>query len=196
MRIEAFSLRYRAYSSAGLIGERSNGLFYDQWDNTSTQILWGIRFRGHLVGSIRTTWGANIPELSAYPHFVNQFAGRPDCVSGNRLVIEPKLRGRNMSLLLALLRLHLMASNELAPHAVCAVRQPHVEFYRRVLVMEPSGEPQTYPELNCKMQLLYGRTISLHETVYRQSPSLSPRESERRLLSETFRDEWEAGFGC
>ena len=90
---------------------------------------------------------------------------------------------------MALLRLHIMASYGPARHAICAVKQPHVEFYRRLLLMEPLGEHLPYPELQRKMQPLWADSEARIAAVARQTPALARREEEKCLLAQERRDE-------
>lgn len=191
-RAEVFHLRYRAYRHFQLIPQSQSMRFEDSWDESPFHILWGIVENGNLVASIRTTWTQNIPELTAYGDFLRPIS-QEDWVSGNRLVVCPTRKNTSHALIIKLLRIHLLAACGVARYAVCAVRNKHVNFYRRLLHMDPVGSPKLYPGLSCSMTALWCDCKERITGVYHHHPALQSREGDQSLLDTTLKTTWEQG---
>jgi hypothetical protein len=193
---DAYRVRYRSYLAGGHIEPNDAKLFKDRYDdmpNASTVVIYDA---GRPVASVRTCLlarGSDLasPALDTFPDQVRRlldakphsaFAGRG--IEVTRLVRSPEAEN-NQGLVFLLYRMAgyvaLCAHSQI--HLAC-VRTNHAPFYRR-LGYEPASEPQPYPGLMCKMQLMASDRVR-YDKVRAAVPLMDPLAGMTHNLNEFF----------
>jgi hypothetical protein len=165
VREDAYRLRYRSYLVGGFIEENPSGIFRDHYDNmfnADTVVLYDDEVP---VASVRVCLlerGTDFtsPAMDTFPEEVSAllnaspndaFAGR--AIEVTRLVRSPEAEN-NQGLVFLLYRIagYIALCHHTQIFLAC-VRSNHSPFYKR-LGYWAASEPQPYPGLSCKMQLM------------------------------------------
>lgn len=158
-RREAFALRYHSYLSEGAIQANDRGWFADRYDLGRTALLFGaLDQTGRVVGSIRFAVQPpraagfqdfqSGPEFEVFPDALAKLGGEERTLaSGSRFAImrDHPLRSKVALMLVFALINAGRAVN--AEFGIATARGSHLQFYRRMLRMQPICDPRLMPNL-------------------------------------------------
>jgi hypothetical protein len=165
VREDAYRLRYRSYLAGGFISENPLGHFRDHYDemcNAETVVLYDdeVPVASVRVCLLERDGDYTSPAMDTFPEQVKALLNaRPnDAFSGRaievtRLVRRPEAEN-NQGLVFLLYRIagYIALCHHTQIFLAC-VRPNHAPFYKR-LGYSAASEPQPYPGLSCKMQLM------------------------------------------
>ena len=154
-------IRYRAYRQRNAIPNNEEGRLREPADTAMNAMTFLLSRGGRPVGTTRTTVrSANrqwpLPGLTAYRAELETSIGvEATIVEASRTVVDPALVTDSRTPLFHLMKAHVLhCALEDADWLVCAVREPEIGFYRRMLNMEILSGPETYPGLTVRKVLM------------------------------------------
>lgn len=183
-----YRLRYACYLREGAIRRNRFQLFHDDYDRTPNVWIFGVYIGDRLASSIRvhvaTPEVPVSPGLAIFNDILQPRIDRGETiVDPTRFVVDHDLSRQHPALAYATVRLGMLASEYFdADYALATVRREHRAFYRRLLCMEPVGEPRRYPSLKEPINLM-GVSFPLMRTrVYDRYPFMISSAVERDFL--------------
>lgn len=183
-----YRLRYQCYVREGAIQPDDTGLFRDDYDLAPNVWVFGLHLDGQLVSSIRIHVASAAhpiaPALSVFPDLLGPRIERGEViVDPTRFVVDYDCSRQNPGLAYATVRLGMLASEHAdADFALATVRTEHRAFYRRLLFMEPIGEPRTYPSLKDPINLMGVSFPEMRQRVYDRYPFMMSTAAEQEQL--------------
>lgn len=183
-----FRLRYDCYLREGAIKPDESGLFRDDYDDAPNVSIFGLFLNGTLASSIRvhvaTADHPISPALSIFADILGaRVADGEVIVDPTRFVVDHDLSRQHPGLAYATVRLGMIASEHAdADYALATVRTEHRAFYRRLLCMEPVGEPRPYPSLKDPINLMGVSFPEMRQRVYDRYPFMMSTEAEQEAL--------------
>lgn len=188
-RRAVYRLRYDCYLREGAIAENETGLFEDDLDRAPNVSIFGLYLDGHLASSIRvhvaTPETPVAPALAVFGDILGaRIAAGETIVDPTRFVVDQEFSRLHPGLPYATVRMGMLASEHAdADYALATVRTEHRAFYRRLLFMEPVGEPRYYPNLKNPINLMGVSFPLMRQSVYKRYPFMSStREEQERLF--------------
>jgi N-acyl-L-homoserine lactone synthetase len=187
-REEIFRLRYDAYRREGAIEPNFGHRFTDRFDEVENVFLFGVRFEGELVSSIRvhvvTEQYPDSPTVTAFPDIL-----MPELAAGN-VIVDPSrfVADRDASRLHPELpyvtaRIAVVAMQYFnADIGAVAVRPEHRAFYRKVFAFTPVAPPRDYHGLTVPLGLMMARQDEVRDRVLGNYPFLRSTLTERAQL--------------
>lgn len=154
------AFRYNCYLSEGLISERPDKLFLDEYDYAGSAHIYMLRNGGRIVGTIR------LHVLTADDHRSATMAAFSDIllpkvksgltlIDGARFAVAPDLGSLRLSIARHTLRRYALYADEIgADYGVASVQPDRVQFYSRLYGFSQISEPRSYAGLNEKLVLL------------------------------------------
>ncbi len=152
-------LRYRSYHSSGIIPSNSSLKISDELDEKPNCFNFGVYVEERLISTVRVhhvdkdnPFGSSataypeliIPRLDAGEHFVDP----------SRLATDPDWAREYPQMPYVTTRIVVMACIYFGVHyCLLTVRPNHAGFYKRVFGAEQIGEPRSYPNVNCDIDL-------------------------------------------
>lgn len=183
-----YRLRYQCYLREGAIQPDESGRFSDDFDAAPNVWIFGLHLDGQLVSSIRvhiaTAEHPIAPALAIFPDILGPRIERGEViVDPTRFVVDYECSRQNPGLAYATVRLGMLASEHGdADYALATVRTEHRAFYRRLLFMEPVGEPRAYPNLKDPINLMGVSFPELRQRVYDRYPFMMSTAAEQEQL--------------
>lgn len=163
-RREAFALRYRGYTHAGLIEPSPFGIYTDSYDDLPTTVIAGLFRRGACIATLRLSFyapGASEPALpceKVYPEVAGIKANAQGLVVElSRLSIDPEITNTRYRarLYAAAIRAGVSACLAMdAKHLLVATQTKWRAFYEHVMDFKTLGPPQFYPPGDVPVVLL------------------------------------------
>lgn len=154
-RREAFALRYRGYTNAGLIEPSPFGIYTDSYDDLPTTLIAGLFRRGACIATLRLSFyapGAQDPVLpceKVYPEIPGIKASASGLtVELSRLAIDPEITNTRYRarLYAAAIRAGVSACLAMdAKHLLVATQTKWRSFYEHVMDFKVAGAAQFYP---------------------------------------------------
>lgn len=188
-RAAVFRLRYDCYLREGAIAPNETGLFADDFDDAPNVFIFGLHLDGVLASSIRVHVASPLhpvaPALSVFGDILGpRIAGGETIVDPTRFVVDQELSRLHPGLAYATVRMGMLAAEHgEADYALATVRTEHRAFYKRLLFMEPVGEPRLYPNLKNPINLMGVSFPLMRQRVYDRYPFMaSTREEQDRLF--------------
>jgi hypothetical protein len=188
-RRAVFRLRYECYLREGAIAPNETGLFEDDFDSAPNVSIFGLYIDGVLASSIRvhvaTAEMPFAPALAVFGDILgDRIAAGETIVDPTRFVVDQEFSRLYPGLPYATVRMGMLASEHAdADYALATVRTEHRAFYRRLLFMEPVGEPRVYPNLKNPINLMGVSFPLMRQRVYNRYPFMaSSREEQDRLF--------------
>lgn len=183
-----FWLRYECYLREGAISPNLTQSFEDDFDSSPNVWIFGLYLDGHLASSIRvhiaTSEHPIAPALSVFGDILGERIARGETiVDPTRFVVDQELSRQYPALAYATVRMGMLASEWAdADYALATVRTEHRAFYRRLLFMEPVGEPRIYPNLKNPINLMGVSFPLMRRQVYDRYPFMMSTRGEREAL--------------
>jgi N-acyl-L-homoserine lactone synthetase len=183
-----YRLRYQCYLREGAILPNETGLFSDSYDEAPNVSIFGIYLDGKLVSSIRvhvaTADQPIAPALTVFQDLLGpRLAAGEVIVDPTRFVVDHDESRQNPGLAYATVRLGMLASEHAdADFALATVRTEHRAFYRRLLCMQPIGEPRAYPSLKDPINLMGVSFPEMRQRVYDRYPFMMSTAAEQEQL--------------
>lgn len=183
-----YRLRYDCYLREGAIRANSSGLFQDSYDEAPNVWIFGLFLDGTLVSSIRvhaaTADHPVSPALEIFDDVLGpRIAQGETIVDPTRFVVNQEVSRQHPGLAYATVRMGMLtAEYSNADYALATVRTEHRAFYRRLLFMEPIGEPRPYPNLKDPINLMGVSFPEMKQRVYDRYPFMMSAEAERERL--------------
>lgn len=183
-----YRLRYECYLREGAIRRNKSQLFHDKYDRASNVWIFGVYMGDVLASSIRvhvaTPEEPVSPGLSIFSDILQSRIDRGETiVDPTRFVVDHELSRRYPGLAYATVRLGMLASEYFdADYALATVRREHRAFYKRLLCMEPVGEPRRYPSLKEPINLMGVSFPLMRQRVYDRYPFMISSAVEREFL--------------
>jgi N-acyl-L-homoserine lactone synthetase len=183
-----FRLRYQCYLREGAIQPNETGRFEDSYDSAPNVSIFGLYLDGRLVSSIRvhvaTAEHPVAPALTVFPDVLGPRIERGEViVDPTRFVVDHDESRQHPGLAYATVRLGMLASEHAdADYALATVRTEHRAFYRRLLCMEPVGEPRAYPNLKDPINLMGVSFPEMRQRVYDRYPFMMSTVAEQERL--------------
>jgi hypothetical protein len=183
-----YRLRYQCYLREGAIQPDDSGLFRDDYDAAPNVWIFGLHLDGQLVSSIRihvASAGHPIaPALTIFPDMLGPRIERGEVVvDPTRFVVDYDQSRQHPGLAYATVRLGMLASEHAdADFALATVRTEHRAFYRRLLFMDPIGEPRAYPNLKDPINLMGVSFPEMRQRVYDRYPFMMSTAAEQEQL--------------
>lgn len=183
-----FRLRYECYLREGAISETATQSFEDDFDSSPNVWIFGLYLDGKLASSIRVHIATRehpiAPALSVFSDILGERIARGETiVDPTRFVVDQELSRQYPALAYATVRMGMLASEWAhADYALATVRTEHRAFYRRLLFMEPVGEPRIYPSLKNPINLMGVSFPLMRQRVYDRYPFMMSTQPEREAL--------------
>lgn len=183
-----YRLRYECYLREGAIRRNRSQLFHDKYDRAPNVWIFGVYMGDVLASSIRvhvaTPEVPVSPGLSIFGDILQPRIDRGETiVDPTRFVVDHDLSRRHPGLAYATVRLGMLASEYFdADYALATVRREHRAFYKRLLCMEPVGEPRRYPSLREPINLMGVSFPLMRQRVYDRYPFMLSSAVEREFL--------------
>lgn len=183
-----YRLRYECYLREGAIRRNRSNLFHDSYDRAPNVWIFGVYLNDRLASSIRvhvaTPEAPVSPGLAIFSDILQPRIDRGETiVDPTRFVVDHDLSRRYPALAYATVRLGMLASEFFdADYALATVRREHRAFYRRLLCMEPVGEPRRYPSLKEPINLMGVSFPLMRQRVYDRYPFMISSGVERDFL--------------
>lgn len=188
-REAVFRLRYDCYLREGAILPNETGLFADDFDDAPNVFIFSLHLDGVLASSIRVHVASPqhpiAPALSVFGDVLGPRIARGEViVDPTRFVVDQELSRIHPGLAYATVRMGMLAAEYAeADYALATVRTEHRAFYKRLLFMEPVGEPRLYPNLKNPINLMGVSFPLMRQRVYDRYPfMMSTREEQDRLF--------------
>ena len=187
-REAVFRLRYEAYLREGAIQPSFGRRFADALDLTENVWIFGLRYEGELISSIRvhvaTDEYPDSPTVSAFSDILMpELKLGKIIVDPTRLVSDFEASRRFPELPYVTVRLGFVASEYFnADLGLAAVRPEHQAYYRRVFQLQPMSEPRPYLGLTTKLGLMGVHYPSVREQIIRRFPHMRSTQVERERL--------------
>jgi hypothetical protein len=187
-RQAVFRLRYECYLREGAITQNASGLFEDDFDSSPNVWIFGVYLDGILASSIRvhiaTPEHPIAPALSVFGDILGARIARGETiVDPTRFVVDQELSRQYPALAYATVRMGMLAAEWAeADYALATVRTEHRAFYRRLLFMEPVGEPRIYPSLKNPINLMGVSFPLMRQRVYDRYPFMMSTRAEQESL--------------
>ncbi|MCZ8316444.1 hypothetical protein [Phreatobacter sp.] len=188
-REAVFRLRYDCYLREGAILPNETGLFADDFDDAPNVFIFSLHLDGVLASSIRVHVASPqhpiAPALSVFGDVLGPRIARGEViVDPTRFVVDQELSRIHPGLAYATVRMGMLAAEHAeADYALATVRTEHRAFYKRLLFMEPVGEPRLYPNLKNPINLMGVSFPLMRQRVYDRYPfMMSTREEQDRLF--------------
>lgn len=181
-------LRYVSYRSREYIETDETMLFSDEYDLAPENFSIYLRQGGQIVASIRHCYSTPqrhakiIPAYSVYPSETADIQHKV-VSEGNRFVVYPGLERHRRAYTTVLLRYQMASASYLGSEiALAAVREQHVPFYRRYLMMFPISKPKYYPGLRFSTILLCASMTPTYAHVCSRYPIFHVPHTESDML--------------
>lgn len=187
-REAVYRLRYEAYMREGAITPNSSRLYYDKYDESDNNWLFGFYIDGELASSIRLHVADKdhpvLPGLGVFPDFLEpELEAGKVILDPTRFVTDRTLSRLYPSLPYATLRVCWMAADYFdADHFLATVRAEHQAFYRRLFCHRTMCEPRPYPSLTKPICLMTVHYLEVADRVLRRYGFLRSTYFERRML--------------
>jgi hypothetical protein len=154
-RDELFSLRYRAYRNAGLIGENPDGTYSDCFDDQPSTLLIGVYADGTCAGTCRLSFAGggsetgSLPSEGTYPE-ARAIRAKSNglLVECSRLAIDPDISNNSFrtTLYAVLVRTAILAAMAAsADVAFVTAQMKWRKFYEYVCAFNAISEPRLHP---------------------------------------------------
>jgi hypothetical protein len=183
-----YRLRYECYLREGAIKPNKSGLFKDKYDNAPNVWIFGIYLGDRLASSIRIHAATREHPISPGMEVFGDVLG-PRVEAGEiiidptRLVVDHEMSRLHPGLAYATVRLGMLASEYChGDFALATVRTEHRAFYKRLLAMDPIGEPRPYPGLKKPINLMGVHYPTMRDRVIGRYPFLASSRIEREFL--------------
>ena len=187
-RQAVFRLRYECYLREGAIAPNATMSFEDDLDTASNVWIFGLFLDGILASSIRVHIADPdhpvAPALEVFGDILGARIVRGETiVDPTRFVVDHELSRLYPGLAYATVRMGMLASEWAdADYALATVRTEHRAFYRRLLFMEPVGEPRIYPNLKNPINLMGVSFPLMRQKVYDRYPFMMSTRAEQESL--------------
>ena len=192
-RQAVFRLCYECYLREGAISENEIRSFEDDFDSAPNVWIFGLYLDGMLASSIRVHIASPehpiAPALSVFGDILGARIARGETiVDPTRFVVDQELSRLYPALAYATVRMGMLAAEWAdADYALATVRTEHRAFYRRLLFMEPVGEPRIYPSLKNPINLMGVSFPLMRQRVYDRYPfMMSTRDEQETLFGPRF----------
>jgi N-acyl amino acid synthase FeeM len=184
-------LRYRAYRQRDAILPNAEERLREPDDTAMNAMTFLLTRGGRPMGTTRTTvrtasrqWP--LPGLATYRKAIeSSIVAEATLVEASRTVVEPALAADSRAILFHLMKAHVLhCALEDADWLLCAVRQPDISFYRRMLNMKTLSGFERYPGLTVQMVLM-GLDVRTHmDLVAKRIPQMGvSREDQETFVA-------------
>lgn len=187
-KLAIYRLRYECYLREGAIRRNKTGLFKDSYDSAPNVWIFGLHIDGRLASSIRIHAASAAhpisPGMTVFGDLLGpRIAAGETIIDPTRLVVDHDMSRAYPGLAYATVRLGMLASEFCkADFALATVRTEHRAFYKRLLSMEPIGEPRAYPGLKRPINLMGVHYPTMKGKVIARYPFLASSAVERDFL--------------
>ncbi|MBU2361199.1 MAG: hypothetical protein KKB02_20085 [Alphaproteobacteria bacterium] len=154
------SFRYNCYLADGLIGNRADGSFLDEYDYVDNAQVYVLKSGDRIGGTIRLhildRASARSATMSAFYDILQpKILAGLTLIDGARFAVAPDLGARRLSVARQTLRIYAnFAKLHDVDYGIAAVSQDRVAFYSQLYGFDQLSEPRSYGGLSKKLVLM------------------------------------------
>lgn len=181
-------LRYAAYHLRGDVPKSREQMVRDEHDDTPNCHRFGIFIDGRLISTVRLH---HIDSMHPYGPVMKSFgdvlAPRIDrgdsFINPTMFAADPDLHKAYRALPYVTLRLAVIANSYFnSTSCVCAIRQDHAGFYRRIFGASQVGPTRSYPPFNVSVMMYASECAENLLPTLRRFPFFASTTAEQRML--------------